>query len=152
MTGEKAGVKAQVIGYRGSGPLLGDLLGGQVPVAFDTLDGLIPQHEAGKLRILAGSGAKRSPAAPNVPTFKEAGLDLVATGFNAFFAPATMPAAKVQQYAEAIRDIMRDPDTQKKFADAKMTPVVSTQAQTIAMLKAYRAQWGPVVQKSGYQP
>ncbi|MCG2592078.1 Bug family tripartite tricarboxylate transporter substrate binding protein [Ramlibacter sp. XY19] len=152
MTGDKAGVKAQVIGYRGSGPLLADLLGGQVPVALDTLDGLIPQHEAGKLRILAGSGAKRSPAAPNVPTFKEAGLDLVATGFNAFFAPATMPPAKVQQYAEAIREVMRDPDTQRKFADAKMTPVVSTQAQTAAMLKAYRAQWGPVVQKSGYQP
>src|SRR4051812_43676822 len=98
MTGDKAGVKAQVIGYRGSGPLLADLLGGQVPVAFDTLDGLIPQADAGKLRVLASSGAKRSPAAPNVPTFKEAGLDLVATGFNAFFAPSSMPAAKVQQY------------------------------------------------------
>jgi tripartite-type tricarboxylate transporter receptor subunit TctC len=47
---------------------------------------------------------------------------------------------------------MRDPDTQRKFADAKLTPVVSTQAQTQAMLKAYRAQWAPVVQKSGYQP
>jgi tripartite-type tricarboxylate transporter receptor subunit TctC len=152
MTGEKAGVKAQVIGYRGSGPLLSDLLGGQVPVAFDTLDGLIPQAEAGKLRVLASSGPKRSSAAPNVPTFREAGLDLVATGFNAFFAPATMPTAKVQQYAKAITEIMRDPDTQRKFADAKMTPVVSTQAQTEAMLKAYRAQWGPVVQKSGYQP
>src|SRR6478735_1307034 len=152
MTGDKAGVKAQVIGYRGSGPLLADLLGGQVPVAFDTLDGLIPQAEAGKLRVLASSGAKRSSAAPNVPTFKGAGLDLVATGFNAFFAPATMPTAKVQQYAQAISEIMRDPDTQRKFADAKMTPVVSTQAQTVAMLKAYRAQWGAVVQKSGYQP
>src|SRR3954469_11668024 len=152
MTGDKAGVKAQVIGYRGSGPLLADLLGGQVPVAFDTLDGLIPQAEAGKLRVLASSGARRSTAAPNVPTFKEAGLDLVATGFNAFFAPATMPSAKVQQYAKAITEIMRDPDTQRKFADAKMTPVVSTQAQTTAMLKAYRDQWGPVVQKSGYQP
>ncbi|MDB5856802.1 MAG: transporter substrate-binding protein [Ramlibacter sp.] len=152
MTGDKAGVKAQVIGYRGSGPLLADLLGGQVPVAFDTLDGLIPQAEAGKLRVLASSGARRSPAAPNVPTFKEAGLDLVAIGWNTFFAPASMPQAKVQQYAAAIHDVMRDPDTQRKFADAKMTPVVATQAQTAAMLKAYRAQWAPVVQKSGYQP
>ena len=47
---------------------------------------------------------------------------------------------------------MQDPDTQRKFTDAKMTPIVSTQAQTVAMLKAYRAQWAPVVQKSGYQP
>jgi tripartite-type tricarboxylate transporter receptor subunit TctC len=152
MTGDKAGVKAQVVGYRGSGPLVTDLLGGQVPVAFDTFETLLPQHEAGKLRVLASSGAKRSPFAPKVPTFREAGLDLVATGWNAFFAPASMPAERVARYAAAIREVMRDPDTQRRFADAKMTPVVSTQAETEAMLKKYRAQWGPVVQKSGYQP
>ena len=152
MTAEKAGVQAQVIGYRGSGPLLTDLIGGQVPVAFDTLDTLLPQAESGKLRILATSGAKRSPWSPAVPTFKESGLDLVATGWNTFFAPATMPKDKVERLATAIRDVMQDPDTQRKFADAKMTPVVSTQVQTVAMLKAYRAQWATVVQKSGYQP
>jgi tripartite-type tricarboxylate transporter receptor subunit TctC len=152
MTAEKAGVQAQVIGYRGSAPLLTDLIGGQVPVAFDTLDTLLPQFESGKLRILATSGAKRSPWSPSVPTFKEAGLNLVATGWNTFFAPATMPKDKVERLATAIRDVMQDPDTQRKFADARMTPVVSTQAQTVAMLKAYRAQWAPVVQKSGYQP
>ena len=54
--------------------------------------------------------------------------------------------------AATIRDVMQDPDTQRKFKDSGMTPVVSTQAQTAAMLKAYRAQWAPVVQKSGYQP
>jgi tripartite-type tricarboxylate transporter receptor subunit TctC len=152
MTGEKAGVKAQVVGYRGSGPLTTDLLGGQVPVAVDTFETLLPQHEGGKIRILASSGAKRSPHAPAVPTFKEAGIDLVATGWNAFFAPATMPKERVDRYAAAIREVMSDPDTQRKFNDARMTPVVSTQAQTQAMLKAYRAQWAPVVQKSGYQP
>lgn len=152
MTAEKAGVQAQVVGYRGSAPLLTDLIGGQVPVAFDTLDTLLPQFEAGKLRILATSGARRSPWSPAVPTFKEAGLNLSATGWNTFFAPASMPKDKVERLATAIREVMQDPDTQRKFTDAKMTPVVSTQAQTVAMLKAYRAQWAPVVQKSGYQP
>ena len=152
MTAEKAGVQAQVVGYRGSAPLLTDLIGGQVPVAFDTLDTLLPQAEAGKLRILASSGARRSPWSPAVPTFKEAGLNLSATGWNTFFAPASMPKDKVERLATAIRDVMQDPDTQRKFTEAKMTPVVSTQAQPVAMLKAYRAQWAPVVQKSGYQP
>ena len=152
MTAEKAGVQAQVVGYRGSAPLLTDLIGGQVPVAFDTLDTLLPQAEAGKLRILASSGARRSPWSPAVPTFKEAGLNLSATGWNTFFAPASMPKDKVERLATALRDVMQDPDTQRKFTEAKMTPVVSTQAQTVAMLKAYRAQWAPVVQKSGYQP
>lgn len=152
MLGEKAGVKVQVIGYRGSGPLTADLLGGQVPVAVDTFETLLPQHAGGKLRILAVSGAKRSPYAPDIPTFKESGIDLVATGWNAFFAPASMPAAKVARYAAAIHEVMQDPDTRQRFAEQKMTPVVATQAQTRAMLAAYRAQWAPVVKKSGYQP
>jgi tripartite-type tricarboxylate transporter receptor subunit TctC len=152
MIGEKAGVKAQVVGYRGSAPLLTDLIGGQVPVSIDTLETVLPQHEAGKVRILASSGVRRAPSAPKVPTFKEAGIDLAATGWNAVFAPATMPAGKVTRYAAAIHEVMQDPDTRRKFTDAQMTPVASTQAQTQAMLRGYRAQWAPVVQKSGYQP
>jgi len=152
MMGDKAGVKAQVIGYRGSAPLISDLVGGQIPVAVDTFDTQLPQHEGGKLRILAVSGEKRSPFAPNVPTFREAGLDLVATGWNTFFAPATMPKAKVDLLSKAIREVMQDPDTQRQFRDQKMNPVVATQAQTAEMLKKYRAQWAPVVVKSGFQP
>jgi len=152
MTAEKAGVQGQVIGYRGSAPLLTDLIGGQVPIAFDTFDVALPQHEAGKIRILAISSAKRSEFAPSIPTFKEAGLDLTATGWNAFFAPASMPANKVALLSKAIHEVMKDPETIKRFQDAKMTPVASTQAQTAAMLKTFRTQWAPVVRKSGYQP
>jgi tripartite-type tricarboxylate transporter receptor subunit TctC len=152
MMGDKAKVRAEVVGYRGSGPLTSDLIGGQVPIAFDTFDVVLPQHEAGKLRILAMSGAKRSPFAPDVPTFREAGLDLVATGWNAFFAPASMPPAKVARLSQAIREVMQDPDTVRKFHDARMTAVVSTQAQTAAMLKSFRSQWAPIVQTSGYHP
>lgn len=152
MTTERAKVNGQVVGYRGSGPLISDLLGGQVPVAFDTLDTLLPQHEAGKLRILASSGSKRSPFSKDIPTYKEAGLDLVATGWNAFFAPAAMPRDKVERLGKAIREVMLDADTRSKFAAAKMTPVASSPTETVAMLKAYRAQWAPVVRKSGYQP
>lgn len=152
MLAEKAGVQAQVVGYRGSAPLITDLIGGQVPVSIDTLDIVLPHHETGKLRILASSGAARAPISPKVPTFHESGLPLAANGWNAFFAPATMPAATVERYAAAIVDVMKDPDTQRRLLAAQMTPVVATPAQTAAMLKAYRAQWAPVVQKSGYQP
>lgn len=152
MLAEKAGVQPQVIGYRGSAPLITDLIGGQVPVSVDTLETVLPQHEGGKVRILASSGATRNVISPKVPTFRESGLPLVATGWNAFFAPATMPAATVQRYATAITEVMKDPDTQRKFLAAQMAPVVSTQAQTAAMLQAYRAQWAPIVRKSGYQP
>lgn len=152
MVGEKAGVSPQVVGYRGSAPLTTDLLGGQIPVAVDTFDSLLPQHEAGKLRILATSGQQRSPMAPHIPTFKESGLNLAAMGWNTFFAPSAMPAERVSRYASAIHAIMQEADTRQKFMDAKMIPVASSQAETASMLKAYRAQWAPVVQKSGYQP
>lgn len=152
MTAEKAGVQGQVVGYRGSAPLLNDLIGGQIPIAFDTFDVALPQHQAGKLRILAISSTKRSPFAPDIPTFKEAGLDLAATGWNTFYAPASMPAAKVALLSKAIYEVMKDPATVKAFHDSAMTPVASTQAQTVAMLKAFREQWTPVVRKSGYQP
>lgn len=77
---------------------------------------------------------------------------LVATGWNAFFAPASMPRDKLERLARAIREVMQEPDTARKFADAKMPAVVSTPAQTEAMIRAFRAQWAPVVQQSGYQP
>ena len=152
MVGDTAKVRAEVVGYRGSAPLLNDLLGGQVPVAFDTFDTLLPQHDAGKIRILAVSGAKRSALDARIPTFREAGLDLTATGWNAFFAPMSMPKAQAERLAGLIHEVMKDPDTQRKFEASKMEPVVATLAQTEAMLKAYRAQWAPVVQRSGFKP
>ncbi|WP_295372948.1 Bug family tripartite tricarboxylate transporter substrate binding protein [uncultured Pseudacidovorax sp.] len=152
MLGQKAQVKTEVVGYRGSSTVMTDLIGGQIPIAVDTFDVLLPQHESGKVRILAVSSAKRSAFAPDVPTFKEAGLDITALGWNAFFAPASMPRDKADRLAREIHDVMQEPDTQRKFTDARMQPVVSTRAETEAMLKAFRAQWAPVVQTSGYQP
>ncbi|MBL0419668.1 ABC transporter substrate-binding protein [Ramlibacter sp. AW1] len=152
MLGDRANTRAEVVGYKGSAPLIADLIGGQIPVSIDTFDTVLPHHEGGKLRILAVSGARRSPFAPAIPTFREGGVDIVATGWNAFFAPASMPAAEVDRLARAIKDVMDDLDTQKKFTDARLTPVSATRAQSEAMLKAYREQWAPVVKKSGYKP
>ncbi len=112
MVSDKAKVKGQVVGYRGSGPLMTDLIGGQVPVAFDTLDSLLPQGlGAGKIRILAASGARRSSFAPDVPTFRGSRAGPGANGWNTF-APKGMPKAQVDKLAQAIQAVMRDPDTQ----------------------------------------
>lgn len=152
MLGDRAEVKAEVVGYKGSSPLATELLGGHIPVAIDTIDALAPLHQGGKLKILAASGKSRSVFAKDVPTLREVGIALDADGWNAFFAPRTMPADKVQALAQAIQAVMADPALQKRFADASMEPVSSSQAQTAAMLKAYKAQWEPVVRRSGYQP
>ncbi len=150
MIGDSIGVKPQIIGYRGSAPSITDLMAGVIPVAVDTLDALLPHVSGGKLRILAMAGAKRSSMAPTIPTLRESGLDTVATGWNAMFAPATMPKEVVQRIGLAIRDVMREKETRAKFEAASMEPVSATPEQTGKMLAAYRAQWEPVVKKSGF--
>jgi tripartite-type tricarboxylate transporter receptor subunit TctC len=152
MLADRAGVKAEVVGYKGSAPLATELVGGQIPVAVDTLDSVLPLHQAGKLRILAVSGKKRSGFAPDIPTLAEQNVPLVADGWNTLYAPKSMPAAKAADYAKAIQTVMADPEIQKQFRAANMEPVSSSQEQTVAMLKAYRTQWEPVVVRSGYQP
>ena len=152
MLGETAKVPVEVVGYKGSSPLLTDLMGGQVPIAVDTFDTQVAQHEAGKLRVLAISADKRSPMAPNIPTLKELGVNLVGTGWNTLFAPQSMAPATVQRLSELVQEVMKDPDTQQKFVASKLEPVVSSAAQTDAMLKAYRQQWAPVVKRSGFKP
>jgi tripartite-type tricarboxylate transporter receptor subunit TctC len=151
MLGDRAAVKAEVVGYKGSAPLATELMGGQVPVAVDTIDALAPLHQGRKLTILAVSGSSRSEFVKDVPTLKESGIDLSATGWNTFFAPKAMPAAKVATLAQAISTVMSDPAVRKRFVDASMDPVSMTQEQTAAALKAYKAQWEPAVKRSGYQ-
>jgi tripartite-type tricarboxylate transporter receptor subunit TctC len=90
--------------------------------------------------------------APAIPTFREAGMKIDADGWNTFFAPSTMPPAKVQLLATAIREVMQDPALQKAANASYITPIVSTQAETVQMLKAFRQQWEPVVRRSGFQP
>lgn len=152
MMAEQAGVDAQVVGYRGSGPLMTDLIGRQLPVAVDTLDALATHAEGGKIRILAASGKQRSPFAPEVPTFKESGLDLVADGWNAFVAPSGMAKSDVETIAQGIQTVMRHAEVQELFHTGKLGAVVSSPEQTADMIKAFREQWAPVVRKSGYQP
>src|SRR6185436_12165421 len=152
MLGDAVKVAPQIVSYRGSAPLANDLLGGQLPVAIDTLDALYAQHAAGKVRILAMSGTQRAGFAKDIPTFREAGFNVAATGWNAFFAPASMPPAKVQLLGQAIRSAMQDESVRKAFETMYLTPVLSTPAETAQMLKTFRAQWEPVVKRAGFVP
>jgi tripartite-type tricarboxylate transporter receptor subunit TctC len=152
MLGDAVKVAPQIVSYRGSAPLANDLLGGQLPVAIDTLDALYAQHAAGKVRILAMSGTQRASFAKDIPTFREAGFNVAATGWNAFFAPASMPPAKVQLLGQAIRAAMQDASVRSAFETMNLTPVLSTPAETAQMLKSFRAQWEPVVKRAGFVP
>jgi len=152
MLGDALSIKPQIMGYKGSAPLLADLVAGKLPIAIDTLDSLYPQHVAGKVRILAVSGTQRANFAKGLPTFRESGLKIDAAGWNAFFAPSSLPAAKVQVLAQAIREVMQESGVQQAFNALYLTPIVSTPAETASMIKAFREQWEPVVRRSGFAP
>jgi tripartite-type tricarboxylate transporter receptor subunit TctC len=146
MLGKAAGTTVPIAGYKGSAPLVTDLIGGHIPVAIDALDSLITQHQAGKVKVLATSGEKRSE--PTIPTLKESGLNLTATGWNTFYAKATMPADRVNRLAAEISAVMKLPAVREKFVAAKAEPVSSTLAQTKETLKAFKSQWLPVIQQA----
>lgn len=147
MVNKATATQTPVIGYKGSAPLNTDLMGGHVPVSIDTLDSLLPFHQAGKIKILATSGEKRYLA--TVPTLKESGLNTAATGWNVLYAKSTMPADKAARLAKEVNAIMQLPAVREKFVAAKTDPVASTQAQTKAMLASFKAQWQPVIVQSG---
>ncbi|MFJ0441002.1 Bug family tripartite tricarboxylate transporter substrate binding protein [Bordetella bronchiseptica] len=150
MLGREVGEDVEVVGYRGSGPLITELIGGILGQGIDTLDTLLPQHQAGKLRILATSGQTRDAQLPDVPTFREAGVDLAADGWNAFFAPAAMPADKVERLGRDIAAVMSEPAMQQAVRAVNLEPVAQDAAQTAASLQAYHDQWEPVVRQSGF--
>lgn len=147
MVNKATATATPVVGYKGSAPLSTDLMGGHVPVAIDSLDALLPQHQGGKIKILATSGEKRS--VPSIPTLKESGFNTAAIGWNVVFAKASMPADKAARIAKEIAAIMQLPAVREKFLAAKAEPVSSTQAQTKAMLTSFKAQWQPLIVQSG---
>ncbi len=147
MTAQAAGTQTPIIGYRGSAPLTQDLIGGHVPVAIDSIDALLPLHEAGRVRILATSGERR--LVPTIPTLKESGMNVVATGWNTLYAKTEMGKDRVALLAREIAQIMTQPKIREQFAAAKAEPVSASLAQTQTTLAAFKAQWVPVVQKSG---
>ena len=150
MLGRAIEQKPEVVGYRGSAPLISELIGGILPQAVDTLDTLLPQHQGGKIRILATSGEARDPQLPDVPTFRQAGIDLAADGWNAFFAPASMAPAKVERLGKDIAAVMNEPAMQRAVRAAYLEPVSADVAVTTRELDAYRNQWEPVVRASGF--
>jgi tripartite-type tricarboxylate transporter receptor subunit TctC len=114
---QKAGVDMTHIPYKGGGPALNDVIGGQVPIFFGNMASSLPHVKAGKLRALAITGSKRSDALPDAPTMMEAGLpDYEVYEWNAIFAPAGTPAPVVAKLAEAITKALHAPDLRERVA------------------------------------
>lgn len=136
--------------YKGSGPAVTDLIGGQVDYMFDSVTSATPHIQSGKLRAIAVTTAKRSSALPNVPTVAEAGLpgyDL--SPWFAVYMPAGTPPAIVERINAALLEAMKLPEVKARFATIGAEPIGSTPAQLAAHLDAEMAKWGKIIQARG---
>jgi tripartite-type tricarboxylate transporter receptor subunit TctC len=144
------GIHVAHIPYRGAGPALTDLLGGQVNVMFDVLGSSLPYIQSGKLVPLAVTSAKRSPALPHVPTMAEAGVPgYELTGWHGIAVRAGTPAVVVEKLNATFNAIFKDAEFQKKW-EALGTPVVGgTAAQFGDLIKRDTVRLGKVVKDAG---
>ncbi len=146
----RAGIDVLHVPYKGIGPGMTDLLGGQVSAMFMQYAVAKPQIAAGKLRLLGSASGKRSPLMPDVPTIAESGLP----GFDVLpwfgiMAPAATPAPIVAKLNAEIAKVMRQPEVIKQLADRGAEAVTSTPAEFGSFIASEITRWATVVKESG---
>ena len=145
------GLSATRVSYRGSAPIINDLVGGHLPFAVTTLSDLITQHRAGGLRIVAVASAARSRFLPEVATLKENGVDLVADAWYGMWLPAGSSSDFARKVSAAVTDVLAKPEVEEKLLAVTLVPVGSTPEELAQRLAANTAFWQPIVKATGYK-
>ena len=145
-----AGVQMTHIPYKGGGPALADLVGGQIQLMLENIPSTLPFVKSGRLRALAVSGLARSPLAPDVPTLDQAGLKgYEIVGWNGLFVPAGTPGTIVARlHAETVKALSH-PTTKERLATLGAEGVGNTPGQFAAFVKAEIGKWAKVVKEAG---
>ncbi|HVL08850.1 MAG TPA: tripartite tricarboxylate transporter substrate binding protein [Burkholderiaceae bacterium] len=144
------GIDMQHVPYKGSAPAVTDLLGGQISMMFDNMPSAIQHVKSGKLRPLAVTTAKRSPALPNVPTIAESGVKgYEATSWFGLLAPAGTPPAIINRLNADLVKILAMPDVKKQMAEQGAEAYSETPAAFAGFIKTETAKWAKVVKASG---
>ena len=149
MLATMTGIKIQHVPYKGSGPAIADLLGGQVQASFQTPIVAIPHVKSGKLKALAISGDNRIGALPQVPTFIEAGLPgfTVSTWFG-IVAPAGTPTPVLDKVAQEVKKVMSNAEFKEKLAGLGLEPFYTPAAQFSELMKSDMARFSKVIKTS----
>lgn len=150
--GQRAGLDFRHIAYKGSAAALTDLIGGQIPVVVTTTSDLLQMHKAGRIRVLATSDGQRSQFLPDVPTLRESGYDLQATGWYAMFAPARTPPDVVERLNKAVVEAVKAPDVRERLLAFGLQPTGTSAAELAKIQKADAAFWALAVKASGFTP
>src|SRR5947209_5655145 len=145
------GLDIQHVPYRGSAPMMGDLVAGQISMAFDGTPTALPQIQSGAIRAVGAGMAERMRAMPELPTLQEQGLKgFECYTWNAILAPAGTPEPIVEKLAGAIKTALDDPNVFKRLQDAGVDPVFGRgPKETEDFTKAELAKWAPIITLSG---
>ena len=145
------GLQATHVPYRGSAPMMADLVGGQIAIAFDALPTVLPQVQAGKIRAIGGGMATRARAMPELPTLQEQGVrGFECYTWNAILAPAKTPAPVIALLSEAINKALADPVILKRLQDVGVDPTPGGTPEKLAeFIKSELAKWAPIINASG---
>lgn len=145
-----AQIKLQAVPYKGSGPVSADVLGGQVPLGVVDVPSAIANVKAGKMRALAVTSKQRISAAPEVPTFQEAGLrGYEAVGWFGAVAPANTPKDIVNRLNTEIRSALAAPDVKERALTAGAEPHATSPEEFAAYIREETKKWGEVVRAAG---
>jgi len=151
MVGQATGIDMVHIAYKGGAPLATDLMGGQIAAGIDALSDMMELHRAGKIRIIATSGAKRSPLLPAVATFKEQGFaSIEGSGWIGVYVPSKTPKAVVDQLSAAIVSALQIPELKERFLTLGYEPTGTTPEALTAIMAADTARWAPIIKRSGF--
>ena len=145
-----AGVDIVHVPYKGGGPAIIDLVGGQVDMMFATPIEVMAHVNSGKLRVLATTASKRLPALPDVPTVQESGVpEFDVYAFFGMLAPAGTPKAVIDRLAGEVARVMEDKEVLQRFAEQSAEPRVLGPEAFTAFLASERSKWADVVKRSG---
>ena len=148
----RLGMKTEFIPYRGGAPALNDVLAGTIPMTFATVTQALPQYQSGLVRALGVTTAERHRALPNVPTFREQGIDLLVSEWYGLLAPAATPRDIVMKLNNAVNTIVKSPEFNKRLAQLGADPVAESPEYFAKFLQAEIERWAPVVKASGAKP
>lgn len=145
-----AGVKIVHVPYKGTGPLLTDLLGGHVDLTFSELGNVLQHVRGGKLHALAVGSAKRNPLLPEVPAMSEVLPGFVSATWSGLVAPAGTPPAIADRLSTVIHDALKQPEAVKRFLETSSLEVIASRPSEMALLmKQERERWGKVIRAIG---
>lgn len=141
-----AGIDIVHVPYRGAAPALNDLIGGHIPMMFDSLPGVIQHVRSGKLRALGVTSLNRAPAAPDIPTIDESGLKgFDATAWFGMYAPGNMPPALTRKISGDVLEVLRSPRIRAHFAEQGADPGTLSQPDFANFVNAEIVKWGKVI-------